>query len=63
VFPEFDSFVAKADSVAPDPRNDLEKMARRRNQTSKPFKEGALTWLLRRHDEFDSGVRTRKRRA
>jgi hypothetical protein len=63
VFPEFDTFVAKTDSVAPDPRKDLEKMARRGYQSSKPLKEGALTWLLRWHDEFDSGVRTRKRRA
>jgi hypothetical protein len=37
-------------------------MARRRCQTSKPFKEGTLRWLLRWQDEFDSGVRTRKRK-
>lgn len=60
VFPGFDTFVAKTDSVAPDLRKDLEKMARRR-YPPKPFKESAFWWLLCWHGEFVNGVRTRKR--
>jgi hypothetical protein len=62
VFPRFDTLVAKTDSFAPDPRKDLEKMARRGFQSSKPFKEGTLRWLFRRQDEFDSEVCIRKRK-
>jgi hypothetical protein len=61
-FPRFDTFVAKTDSIAPDIRKDLEKMARRRYQNPKPFKEGAFWWLLLWQDEFVNGVRTRKRK-
>jgi integrase len=60
--PKFDTVVVKTDSVAPDPRKDLEKMARRRYQNPKPFKEGAFWWLLCWQDEFVNGVRTRKRK-
>jgi hypothetical protein len=53
--PRFDTVGAKTDPVAPDPRKDLEKMARRRFQNPKPFKEGAFWWLLCWQDEFVSG--------
>lgn len=62
VLPRFDRVVAKTDSVAPDPRKDLEKMARRRYQNPKPFKEGAFWWLLCWQDESVNGARTRKRK-
>lgn len=60
--PGSDTVVTKTDSVAPDPRKDLERMARRRYQNPKPFKEGAFWWLLYWQDEFANGVGTRKRK-
>jgi integrase len=57
-----DTFVDKTDSAAPNPPEDLEKMARRRYQNPKPFKEGAFWWLLCWQDDFVNGVRTRKRK-
>lgn len=60
--PGFGSVVSKTDSAAPGIREDLEKMARRRYQNPKPFKEGAFWWILCWQDEFVSGVRTRKRK-
>jgi hypothetical protein len=60
--PANDSFVDKTDSAAPKPPEDLEKMARRRYQNPKPFKEGAFWWLLCWQDDFVNGVRTRKRK-
>lgn len=57
-----DTFVRKTDSAAPELREDLEKMARRRFQNPKPFKEGAFWWLLCWQDCFVNGVRTRKRK-
>src|ERR1017187_3681477 len=59
--PQSGTVVPKTDFVAPDPREDLEKMARRRFQDPKPFKEGAFWWLLYWKDEFVNGKRTRKR--
>ena len=61
-FPASDTSVGKTDSAAPNLREDLEKMARRRYQNPKPFKEGAFWWLLYWQDDFVGGVRTRKRK-
>lgn len=57
-----DNFVDKTDSAAPNLPEDLGKMARRRFQNPKPFKEGAFWWLLCWQDEFVSGKRVRKRK-
>ena len=56
------TFVGKTDSAVPHLREDLEKMARRRFQNPKPFKEGAFWWLLCWQDEFVNGKRIRKRK-
>jgi len=54
-FPRFDTSVAKTDFAAPDPRKDLERIARRRYENPKPFKEGAFWWLLCWQDELSTG--------
>ena len=41
---------------------EIEKMARRRFQSPKPFREGSFWWLLHWDDEFSNGQRTRKRK-
>src|SRR6516225_4231662 len=43
-------------------RGEIEKMARRRFQDPKPFREGAFWWLLYRQDEVVDGKRIRKRK-
>jgi integrase len=43
-------------------RGEIEKMARRRFQDPRPFREGAFWWLLYRQDEVVDGKRIRKRK-
>ena len=43
-------------------REELEKMAQRRFQDPKPFKEGGFWWILYYEDQFINGGRTRKRK-
>jgi len=57
-----DTVLRETNPDAPSQRGELEKMARRRFQNPKPFKEGAFWWILCWQDEFVSGVRTRKRK-
>jgi integrase len=53
---------SETDSDVPDLRGEMERMAKRRYQRPKPFKEGAFWWLLCWQDEIANGVRTRKRK-
>ncbi len=57
-----DTVLRETNLDAPSQRGELEKMARRRFQNPKPFKEGAFWWILCWQDEFVNGVRTRKRK-
>jgi integrase len=52
----------ETDPDVPRLREEVEKMARRRHQKPKPFKEGAFWWMLCWQDEFVNGTRIRKRK-
>jgi len=52
---------AEASFGTPSPA-EIEKMARRRFQSPKPFREGSFWWLLHWEDEFLNGQRIRKRK-
>ena len=44
-------------------KGDFERMARRRLQHPKPFKEGNWWWLLVREDVFEAGRMARRKKA
>lgn len=59
--PVADTLSVETSSSVPS-RGEIEKMARRRFQDPRPFKEGAFWWLLHRQDEVADGRRTRRRK-
>lgn len=54
--------IATETSPSVPSRGEIERMARRRFQDPKPFREGDYWWLLIRQDEIVDGQRARKRK-